>query len=137
MPNADLTLTAAQLAHLVSHVDRHAPEEACGLLAGLAGRVTQVFLVENELHSPVAYQMNAVQQVEAMIALEEAGWDLCAIFHSHPAGPPAPSATDLAQAYYPDAVYLILAPTGGARWGLRGFRLAGGRAREVVVAVVE
>jgi [CysO sulfur-carrier protein]-S-L-cysteine hydrolase len=120
---------------MLSHVQRHAPEEACGILAGDGTRVTQVYLVENELHSPVAYQMEPVQQVEAMIALESAGWDLCGIFHSHPAGPPVPSATDLAQAYYPDATYLIFAPTGSG-WGLRGFSLANGRAQEVAVQII-
>ena len=131
MSNASLTLSPAQLAQMVEHVARHTPEEACGLLAGINGRVVQVYPVENELHSPVAYQMNAVQQVEAMIALEDAGWDLCGIFHSHPAGPPVPSRTDLAQSYYPDAVYLIFAPDGRGGWGVRGFSLADGRAREV------
>jgi len=119
---------------MVTHVQRHAPEEACGILAGVGGRVTQVFAIENMLHSPVAYEMDPVQQVQAMLALEAAGWDICGIFHSHPAGPALPSATDLAQAYYPEAVYVILAPNGG-RWGMRGFSLADGQAAEVPLVV--
>ena len=136
MPYRNLTLTAAQRAQMVTHVQRHAPEEACGLLAGTGGRVTQVYVTENLLHSPVAYEMDPTQQVAAMLALEAAGWDLCGIFHSHPAGPPVPSATDLAQSYYPDAVYVILAPN-GSEWGLRGFSLASGRAEEVPLLAAE
>ncbi len=136
MPSPSLALTPAQRAFMVAHVQRHAPDEACGLLAGLAGRVVQVYPVENVLHSPVAYEMDATQQVEAMLALEAAGWELCGIFHSHPAGPPVPSATDLAQSFYPDAVYLILAPD-GADWGVRGFSLADGRVQEVPVRLGE
>lgn len=136
MPYRHLTLTTAQRDQMVAHVTRHAPEEACGILAGSAGSVVQVYPVENLLHNPVAYEMDPVQQVQAMLALEAQGWDLCGIFHSHPAGPPVPSATDLAQAYYPDAVYLILAPTGPA-WGVRGFSLADGRAQEVPLQLVE
>lgn len=134
MPSPSLVLTPAQRAQMVAHVQRHAPEEACGILAGVGGQVQQVYEVENLRHSPVAYEMDPVQQVEAMLALETAGWDLCGIFHSHPAGPPLPSATDLAQAYYPDAVYVILAPS-GREWGMRGFTLAGGRAVEVPLVV--
>jgi [CysO sulfur-carrier protein]-S-L-cysteine hydrolase len=136
MLSRNLILTPAQRAQMVAHVDRHAPHEACGILAGQGDRVTQVYLVENVRHSPVAYEMDPVQQVEAMIALENAGWDLCGIFHSHPAGPPVPSATDLAEAYYPEAVYVILAPNGRG-WGMRGFSLAGGGVQEVTVVVAE
>ena len=132
-----LTLTPAQRAQLVSYVQQHAPEEACGILAGVAGRVVAGYPVENIRHSPVAYEMDPAQQVEAMIALETARWDLCGIFHSHPAGPPVPSATDLAQAYYPEAVYLILAPAGGGEWGLRGFWLSDDRVAEVPLTVAE
>ncbi len=136
MPNRSLSLSAAQHQQMLAHVQRHAPEEACGLLGGTGARVAQVYLVENVLHSPVAYEMDPTQQVEAMIALEAAGLDLCGIFHSHPTGPPVPSATDLAQSYYPDAIYLIFAPN-PAGWGLRGFSLADGRAQEVAVVITE
>ena len=90
---------------------------------------------ERELAQQLGVSRPSVR--EAMIALETAGWDLCGIFHSHPAGPPVPSATDLAQAYYPEAVYLILAPAGGGEWGLRGFWLSDDRVAEVPLTVAE
>jgi len=136
MPSRNLTVSAAQHKQMLAHLQHHAPEEACGLLGGTSERVEQVYLVENVLHSPVAYEMDPTQQVEAMIALEAAGWDLCGIFHSHPTGPAVPSATDLAQSYYPDAIYLIFVPDPPG-WGMRGFSLAGGRAQEVAVVVTE
>jgi proteasome lid subunit RPN8/RPN11 len=30
------------------------------------------------------------------------------IFHSHPAGPPVPSPTDIAEAAYPDSIYVVI-----------------------------
>ncbi len=132
-----LTLRAAHWQAMVDHVRRHAPEEACGLLGGPPGTVEALYLVENVLHSPVAYEMDAQGQVEAMVALEAQGWDVVAIFHSHPAGPPAPSATDVAQGYYPDAVYVILAPQPDGAWAGRGFRIDAGRVTEVGLRVLE
>jgi proteasome lid subunit RPN8/RPN11 len=110
------------------------PEEVCGLLAGPPGQVERVYLIENIRHSRSAYYMDPQQQVSAMLEIEAAGWELCGIFHSHPAGQPRPSDTDLDRAYYPDAVYIILAPD-GERWAMRGFAIAEGRAREVSIAV--
>ncbi|MCC7360844.1 MAG: M67 family metallopeptidase [Anaerolineales bacterium] len=132
-----LTLTQAQRAQMIAHVRQQAPEEACGILAGQAGRVHSVHPVENIRHSPVAYEMDPMQQLQVMEALEAAGLDIVGIFHSHPAGPPAASPTDLEQAYYPEAVYVILAPQGGGDWGLRGFLLADGRAEEVKLTVAQ
>jgi proteasome lid subunit RPN8/RPN11 len=66
-----------------------------------------------------------------LICFEDEGLELAAIYHSHPAGPETPSATDIAQAFYPDSVYIIcsLAQTGNAV--LRGFRIRDGQAIEV------
>jgi proteasome lid subunit RPN8/RPN11 len=54
------------------------------------------------------------------------------IFHSHPAGPPIPSATDIAQALYPDSVYVIIALNQSPP-SVRGFRIVEGQVNEVVI----
>lgn len=113
------------------------PNEACGLLGGEGGKVRRVYPVENIFHSPRAYQMNSVEQVRAMLEIEVAGWELSGIFHSHPSGSPFPSATDVAQAYYPDSLYLILAPDAHGEWQSRAFQIQAGHVEEAVVQVVE
>lgn len=132
-----LRLTAAQRAALVAHVQRSLPNEACGLLGGPAGQVERVYCLENVYHSPVAYLMDPARQVEAMIEIEAKGWEVTGIFHSHPAGPPMPSATDVAQALYPDSVYVILSPDGAGGWQMRGFEIADSRVREVALDIRE
>ncbi len=102
------------------HVNRLDPEEACGLAAGVNRTTMRVYPVENELHSPVRFRMAPQQQVDAILEMEEKGWDMLVIFHSHPNGPPAPSPTDLAEAYYPEAVNLIWSKHNG-EWTCRGF----------------
>ena len=79
-----LSLRAAHWRAMVDHVRRHLPEEACGLLGGPPGQVEAIYPVDNVLHSPVAYEMDARAQVEAMVELEAQGWD------KQPPGPTLP-----------------------------------------------
>ena len=132
-----LRLKRAHAAQMLGHVQQSRPEEACGLLGGPPGRVERVYLVENIDHSPVAYQMDPTEQVRVMVEIEAAGWEIVGIFHSHPAGPPVPSPTDVAQAFYPEAVYVIVAPDGPETWGMRGFRIDQGRVWEVALHLDE
>ena len=132
-----LTLTAAQWREVVAHVEAGRPNEACGLLAGEGGVVRRVYPVENVLHNPREYQMDPKRQVEVMLEIEGAGWELSGIYHSHPGGPPVPSPTDVAQAYYPDSIYVILAPQAAAgEWRGRAFRIEAGEVKEVEVMIV-
>jgi len=133
----ELTMRISHWQAMVDHVRRYWPEEACGLLGGPPGQVEVLYLVENILHSPVAYEMDPHTQVEAMVELEGRGWDVVGIFHSHPGGPPAPSPTDVSQAYYPDAAYVILSPTTSGEWQAKGFSVVDGAAKEIPLVVSE
>ena len=132
-----LCLTSAHRAAILAHLQQERPNEACGLLGGPPGQVERVYCIENVFHSPVAYFMDPIAQVQAMLEIEAAGWDVCGIFHSHPSGPPVPSATDVAQALYPEAVYVIASPDSAQGWALRGFLIEAGTVREVALEVVE
>lgn len=104
-----LTIERPFLNQMLDHLRSCYPQEGCGLLAGdAAGRVTAVYPIHNSLQSPTAYQMDPRQQIQAMLAIEARGWQLLAIYHSHPTGPERPSATDIAQAFYPEALTLIV-----------------------------
>lgn len=117
-----------------AHVGAEAPLEACGLLAGASGRSRQVFLVRNELASATHYSMAPSEQLRAFMEIERAGWELLAIYHSHPNGPPHPSQTDLAEAHYPGVAHLIWTRHGG-EWTCRAFLLDGGEVSEVELVI--
>lgn len=135
--NNSLTLTPAQWQEIVARAQAERPNEACGLLAGEGGVVRRVYPVENVLHSPREYQMDPKRQVEVVLEIEAAGWELSGIYHSHPGGPPVPSPADVAQAYYPDSIYVILAPQAAAgEWRGRAFRIEAGEVKEVEVMIV-
>lgn len=104
-----LTIARPFLNQMLDHLQGCYPLEGCGLLAGdEQGRVTAVYPIDNILQSPTTYEMDPQQQLEAMLALEAAGWHLLAIYHSHPQGPEHPSITDIALAYYPEALHIIV-----------------------------
>jgi proteasome lid subunit RPN8/RPN11 len=105
---------------MLEHVSSLEPEEACGLAVGKDHLVTRIYPIENILHSPVSFRMQPQQQVDAILEMEQAGCDLMVIYHSHPAGPPVPSSTDIALATFPDAVNLIWSKQNGL-WICRGF----------------
>lgn len=109
-----------------AHVASAAPLEACGLVAGKLGVSKAVFCGRNELASSTRFRLEPRQQLEFFLQMEREGWDLMAIFHSHPAGPSLPSATDLDEALYPGVVHLIWFPQNG-EWNCAAFLLDGGR----------
>lgn len=81
--------------------------EACGLLFGSNHIVSLVIPVSNILNSPTRYKMDPQGQFHAFKIMEEKNLELIGIYHSHPDGPEYPSKTDIAEAFYPEAVYLI------------------------------
>jgi proteasome lid subunit RPN8/RPN11 len=133
-----LTLSEQHVAALQAQAQAELPNETCGLLGGQGGRVFRVYPVENIHHSPTVYEMHPAQQIAAFLDIEAAGWEVIGIYHSHPAGPAVPSPTDIAQAYYPDSVYVIVSPMTGTdapAWQVRGFRIEARQVREVPLVI--
>ncbi len=76
------------------------PYEACGILIGsVRGSETEVhsFLpVRNAAdHRRETFRFHPAQWIEALYAIERSNRQIAGIFHSHPEGPPLPSAADL------------------------------------------
>ena len=97
-----------------------APLEACGIVAGTNWRSERVFIAENMLQSPTRFRLNPHEQLRIFNILEKEKWDLLAIYHSHPQGPPHPSLTDLREAAYPETAQLIWSPI-DSKWNCRAF----------------
>jgi proteasome lid subunit RPN8/RPN11 len=104
-------------------------------MAGDDNRVRRLYPVENIRKSPIEYEMNPVEQLKAMIDLEERGWQLIGIYHSHPHGPQVPSATDVDQAYYPESAYVIISLL-GQQPAIRAFNIISGTVTEIPLHVV-
>jgi proteasome lid subunit RPN8/RPN11 len=135
-----LVITAQQWHEMRDDADQKTPEEACGLLAGtIDGKsytTMRVIPTVNILHSPLGYQLDPHEQLAAFLQIEEQGWELIGVYHSHPKGPEEPSPTDIAEAYYPEAVYLIWCGLTGD-WTCRGFLIREGNVQEIQLVVRE
>ena len=131
----ELIISRKHWHEMLDHVDKHAPLEACGLLAGRYDRVEKVIAVRNQAQSPVRFVMEPYEQLQAFDQIDSSGLDLLGIFHSHPAGPETVSANDIAEAAY-EVVHLIWSRTHG-HWQARGFWIEDGSAMEVSLKIVD
>ena len=122
---------------LVQHAQRDAPNEACGVLAGQGERVMRVYPVTNADHSPTTYRLDPEEQYRAYVKIEERGWEVVGVYHSHTHAPAYPSPTDIEQAYFPEAVHLILSLADPDQPLLRGFRIVEGQVEELGLEISE
>lgn len=94
---------------LVAHAREDLPNECCGLIGGRDGEALIIHRVENAAASPLRYEMDPKAQYDAYTAIENAGMELLAIYHSHTKSAAYPSQTDVNQAVaWPDQVYVIV-----------------------------
>src|SRR5512136_1558741 len=82
-------------------------EEACGLVVGEENIASLVIPVTNILHDAHRFRMDPDEQLKAFLLVEEKGWEIIAIYHSHPHGIDQPSPTDFAEVTFPGIIYLI------------------------------
>lgn len=118
----ELQISEAHLETALEHCRCSLPNEACGMMGGIGGRVMSVFALTNSNPSPVSYAIDPMQQLRVLRELEAAGQALVAIYHSHPDSPALPSLTDINRAFfpgtrelnYPGVAYLIIGLGGPA-----------------------
>ena len=125
---------------MLAHARTELPNEACGLLSGsfADARVTRFHPARNLDASPLRYNVHPEDLVRITFAIERAGEELVAIFHSHTRSAAVPSATDRRTAMYPDPFYLIATlahPDAPAASALRAWRIYRGQAFEVPLAI--
>ena len=117
-------------ATIIAHARAQAPKEACGVLAGVGGRVQRTYRLLNTSATPLSnYLADPEQQLRAFQGAERRGLELLATYHSHPGSAAYPSETDIAMAYYPRALHVIISLAGG-RQQVRCFAIMSGRVTE-------
>ena len=123
------------MGEMVSHAQEEAPNECCGILAGVGGRVTRLYRAANAEKSPVRYNIAPEELLQIYRDIEGNGWDIIAIYHSHAHTEAYPSASDVELAFWPDALYLIVSLKGHQPL-LRAFRIVEGQVVEEEVKTV-
>ncbi len=103
-----MVIPGAIRAGLVAHAREEAPNECCGMIAARDGRAVAVHRAVNAAASPLRYEIEPQDQYRIEMAIDDAGLDLGAIYHSHTRSAAVPSQTDINLAFYPDAIYVIV-----------------------------
>ena len=118
---------------MLEHARREFPLECVGLLFSLNNRVQRrVPLTNIAIHPGTHYFVQPEEVLAALQEADERGETLLALYHSHPHGPPTPSATDLEKARY-EVVHLIVVPSSGS---VRAFWLSSGGVNELELIVL-
>ena len=122
---------------LLAHARAELPNEACGLLSGSAadGLATSFHPARNAEASPLRYSVHPEDLVRITFAIDDAGEDLVAIFHSPHALPGGPVAHRPARRDVPRRVLPACQPgrfrTAPPMRALRAWRIRDGEASEV------
>lgn len=87
---------------------REAPNECCGLLVGTSDSIDEAVPVRNVLHSPARYRIDPAEHIALNRRVRGTGRAIVGAYHSHPSSAPTPSPRDIAEAHYPDFVWLIV-----------------------------
>jgi len=110
---ASAGIPAAMVQQLIDHARAAVPNEACGVIVGDApaaagGRALRWEPATNAAASPFRYEIEPNELYRLTVATDDADEAFWAIVHSHTHTAARPSATDVGQAFYPDALYILV-----------------------------
>ncbi len=119
-----IEVTSEALAAMRAHAAAAHPLEACGILLGEAGRITEARAAANVHPAPAThFEIDPQALIDAHRAARSGGPQVVGYYHSHPRGPAEPSATDRASANGDGAVWAIISQDDTRFWqdGKQGF----------------
>lgn len=111
------------LANKLLTLAQHDPEaEICGLISRTADNRYQLYSIDNVAQNKQCiFEMDAKQQIDAFKAMRENNESLFAIFHSHPDSEATPSARDINESAYADALNIIISLSTQGVLDMRGY----------------
>ena len=121
---------------MVAHCVREAPLECCGILCGIAPRVSLFYPLRNENQSETRYNADPHDLIAAHIDFRQHQAEILALYHSHPRWDAIPSKTDLAENYYGPVPRIIVSLKGDVP-NVRVWRLDADSYEELSWEIVE
>jgi proteasome lid subunit RPN8/RPN11 len=120
---------------IVQHASEDDPNECCGLLATKDGKVMKHYRMINTERSPYRYSMDGKEFLARYKEIEDAGWEIGVIYHSHTHSPAYPSNTDIRLATWPDAYYMLVSLMDKQNPDVRLYTIVDGKVDEVPVEI--
>jgi [CysO sulfur-carrier protein]-S-L-cysteine hydrolase len=130
------------LDEIVAHALAEPKIECCGVVAvqpaaaGAERTATRVYRAENIHASALKFEIDPMELLRLNNEIEEAGWEIGAIYHSHVRSAPYPSQTDIGfAASWPGVEWIIVGLAGGEQPLVRSYLIDGADVREVAVEI--
>jgi len=102
-------VSSAVIGQLLGEAEAAHPLETCGLLMGAVTRIGEARSCANVHPDPARhFEIDPQALIDAHRAARDGGPEVIGYWHSHPSGPPEPSATDRAQAAGDGKVWAIV-----------------------------
>jgi len=132
-----LTISPELHAKIIAHARADHPDEACGVIAGLAGsdRPERFIPMLNAERSPTFYRFDSMEQFRVWREMDERDEEPVVIYHSHTATEAYPSRTDISYASEPGAHYVLVSTRDPDVAEFRSFTIVDGVVTEEEVRV--
>jgi proteasome lid subunit RPN8/RPN11 len=128
------------LAEIVAHAQENPRIECCGVVAvlaegdGAAKTAARVYRAENVHASALKFEIGPMELYRLNEQIEEEGWEIGAIYHSHVRSAPYPSQTDIGfAAGWPGLEWIIVGLAGGGEPEVRSYVIDGAEVRELAL----
>lgn len=132
-----LQLEQRYVDEIISHALEDDPNECCGILAGNDARVEKLYRMTNAEQSPYRYSMDPKEMYRTYREIDDAGWNVLAIYHSHTHSEAYPSATDVRLATWSDAYYILVSLLSREDPTVRAFQIEGGGISEEELRIIQ
>ena len=132
-----LMISAELRTKILAHARADHPDEACGVIAGPAGRDRPERFIPmlNAERSPTFYRFDSLEQLRVWREMDDRDEEPIVIYHSHTATEAYPSRTDIAHASEPGAHYVLVSTRNPDLAEFRSFRIVDGTVTEEEVTV--
>ena len=131
------------LEQIVAHAREEAPIECCGIVAVAAGVAGEPALAavltarHTRAASPLRFEIDGLEVLKLLEAIEHDGLELGAIYHSHTRTAPHPSQTDINfAASWPGVEWLIVGLADPDQPEIRSHLIEKGEVREVEIGQI-
>jgi proteasome lid subunit RPN8/RPN11 len=134
-----MRIAAELLDQIVAHALEIPREECCGVVAvvpsdGGEKIATQVYRAENIHASALKFEIGPKELYLLNETIEEQGWEIGGIYHSHVRSEPYPSQTDIGfAAGWPGLEWIIVGLASGEQPKVRSYVIDGARVDEAAL----
>ena len=131
-----LTLERSYVDEMIAHARGDDPNECCGIIAGLDGSAMQLYRALNAEASPYRYNVDPKDLLRIYRDLDDHGWDVLVIYHSHTHTEAYPSPTDVRLAAWPEAYYIVVSLRDKSSPVVRAFHIREGNVEEQELRII-